>query len=678
MITENPLLAPWAPPYALPPFDRIRTEHFAPALDHALAAHAAEVAALAASSEAPTFANTVLAFDRSGQDLQRILGVFFNLTGSKSDEALQAVERDYAPRVAAHMARFYLDPALFARVDAVHRTRTTAGLDPVQVRLVERIHLDFVLAGARLDEAARKRLQELVEASAEKCTAFGQAVLADEDGSYVLLGSEADLAGLPPGLVGAAAAAAQEHGHPGKWAITLSRSMVEPFLTLSPRRDLRQRVYEAFSSRGERNPDRDTKPLIRQILELRTEQARLHGYRTFADYALVDRMAKTPAAATGLLTQVWQPALAKATAERKLLTDLARATDGVTDLAAWDWRYYADQVRRRDYDLDEGEVKPYFVLDNMVKAMFWCAGRLFGIEFVPVEGVPLYHPDVKLYEVRNTAEGTLQGIFLADNFARPGKRSGAWMSNYREQSAGVVPIVSNNNNFTKPQDGEPALLSFDDVETLFHEFGHGLHGLLSNVPYQGLSGTNVLRDFVELPSQLFEHWAQAPEVLGRFALHAETGKPIPPALVEKVRKARTFNMGWETVQYLGPALLDMALHGLEDPSAFDAARFEEEEGRRLGVPRDIGLRHRLPHFQHLFSGDDYAAGYYVYLWAEVLEADVFQAFEEKGDVFDPGLAARLKSCIYAAGNSVDPAEAFRAFRGRDPQIGALLRQRGLD
>jgi peptidyl-dipeptidase Dcp len=677
MHTDNPLLAPWAPPYELPPFDKIRTEHFAPALDEALAAHVAEVAGLASNPAPATFDNTVLAFDRSGIALQRVLGVFNNLTSSQTDEALQAAEREYAPKVAVHMAQFFLDPALFARVDAVYRVRTSSGLNPVQIRLVERLHLDFVLAGARLDEASRNRLKALVEESAERCTAFGQAVLADEDESFVLLESEADLAGLPADLVGAAAEVAQAHGHPGKWAVNLSRSMVEPFLTLSSRRDLRKKVYEAFSSRGERRADRDTKPIIRQILKLRAEQARLHGYKTFADYALVDRMAKTPAAATGLLAQVWKPALAKANQERQLLADLARKNDGITDLAAWDWRYYADQVRRRDFDLDDAEVKPYFVLDNMVKAMFWCAGRLFGIEFRPVEGAKLYHPDAKLYEVRNTADNSLQGLFLADNFARPGKRSGAWMSNYREQSAGVLPIVSNNNNFTKPAPGEPALLSFDDVETLFHEFGHGLHGLLSQVDYQGLSGTNVLRDFVELPSQLMEHWAQVPEVLAKFALHAQTRQPIPQALVEKIRRARTFNMGWETVQYLGPALLDMALHGLEDPSDFDAARFEAEEGKKLGVPDDIGLRHRLPHFQHLFSADDYAAGYYVYMWAEVLEADVFRAFEEKGDPFDPELAARLKACIYSAGNSVDPSEAFRAFRGRDPQIAALLAQRGL-
>jgi len=676
-MSTNPFLTPWTTPYGLPPFDLIRPEHYGPAFEATMEAHRAEVAALATSTEAPTFENTIAAFDRSGAALSRVALTFFNLTGSATNDELQAVERDWMPRFALHTTAFLLDPALFARVDAVHEARHRSGLSPVQIRLTEKFHLDFVLAGARLDQAGKKRVSEIVEALAVKCTDFSQAVLADEEEAYVLIEDAAGLAGLAPDLVAAAAEAAKAKGHEGRWAITVGRSFVEPFLTSSTRRDLREKVWKAFSARGEMGTGRDTKPVIKEILELRDELARVQGYPTYADYALVNRMAKAPAAVAGLLEAVWTPAVKRAAEEEKLLTDLARKADGLAKLEAWDWLYYADQVKRRDYALDEGEIKPYFAVENMVQAMFWVAGRLFDVDFVEIHGVPLYHPDVRLFEVRRRADGALQGVFLNDNYSRAGKRSGAWMSNYREQSAGVVPIVVNNNNFTPGKPGEPVLISFDDATTLFHEFGHGLHGLLSQVDYQGVSGTNVLRDFVELPSQLFEHWALAPEVLARFALHVETKKPIPADLVAKILKAKTFNMGWETVQYLGPALLDMKVHALTDLKAFDAAAFEAQECARLGVPAVVGLRHRLPHFQHLFSGDGYAAGYYVYLWAEVLEADVFSAFEEKGDVFDPELARRLKATIYAAGNSQDPVAAFRAFRGRDPKIDALLKQRGL-
>jgi len=675
--SSNPLLQPWNTAYGLPPFDRIQTEHFAPAFDAAMAAHRNEIRTLAESAEVPTFSNTIEALDRSGADLQKVSAVFFNLTECLTDEGLQAVERDYGPQVAAHGNAIFLDPLLFARVEAVYEARHRSALSPVQIRLTEKTYLDFVLAGAKLGPQAKARVSQIVETLSQKCTAFGQAVLADEEETFVLIEDEADLAGLAPDLVAAAAEAARVRGQAGKWAITVGRSFVEPFLTQSTRRDLRKKVYQAFSARGELNPLRDTKPLIKEILELRFEMARLQGYDTFADYALVKRMAKTPQAVAELLDRVWPPAVARAAEEESVLGTLARQRDGLDRIEAWDWLYYADQVRIRDYQLDEAEVKPYFSLDNMVAAMFWSAGQLFGIDFVPVETTALYHPDARLYEVRRRSDGGLQGVFLADNFARTGKRSGAWMSNYRDQSAGVVPIVSNNNNFTKGKAGESVLISFDDAATLFHEFGHGLHGLMSQVEYQGLSGTNVLTDFVELPSQLFEHWAQVPEVLERFARHHVTGEPIPAALVEKIRKTRTFNMGWETVQYLGPALLDMKLHSLSDFSDFEAGRFEHEECRRLGLPSVVGLRHRLPHFQHLFAAGGYAAGYYVYLWAEVLEADVFAAFEEKGDPFDSELAQRLLNDIYSAGNTVEPAEAFRRFRGRAPDIAPLLRQRGL-
>ncbi len=669
----NPLLEAWAGPYGLPPFGAFTTADFGPAFDVAMAEHEKEVRAIAQDAAPPDFPGTIEALDRSGQSLRRVASLFFNLCGSRTDEALQAVESEYSPKLAAHFSALLLDQELFSRVDKVHQGRLGSGLSPLQIRLVERTHLNFLLAGARLDEGGRKRMGEIVEELARLSTTFGHYVLADEDEWFLDLG-EAGIAGLPAFLVDGAAEAARAKGRDG-WLITLSRSFVEPFLATSPRRDLRKKVHEAFVSRGEMKDERDTKPVIKGIMRLRSEQARLHGYPNYAEFALRDRMAQRPAAVAELLGKVWKPALEAARAEEARLLELARH-DGLDHVEAWDWRYYAEKIRQRDYRLDDAELKPYFSLDNMLKAMFYTAGRLFGVSFREIEGQTLYHPDARLFEMLDGA-GRLQGIYIADNFARTGKRSGAWMSNYREQSKGILPIVVNNTNFTKGGQGEPTLIGFDDAKTLFHEFGHGLHGLLSDVDYETLSGTNVLRDFVELPSQLFEHWAMAPEVLSNFALHVETGKAIPDELVARIRKARTFNQGWETVQYLGPALLDMALHGLDEVSSLDPARFEAEESAAIGIPGNIGLRHRLPHFQHLFAGNDYAAGYYVYMWAEVLEADVFSAFEEKGDVFDPDLARRLKALVYAAGNSEDPDVLFRKFRGRGPAIEPLLRQRGL-
>jgi len=673
-MSANPLLETWTGPYGLPPFDTVRAEHFGPALDAAMAAHGAEIRAIADSASAPDFRNTILALDESGALLKRVSALFHNLASSRTDAALKAVEAEYSPRLALHYARLLLDPALFARVDAVAAGLGSSDLGSLERRLVERTHLDFTRAGARLAGPARARMEEVAEALAERCTTFGQNVLADEEEWFLELSEESELAGLPAGLVAGAAEAARALGKEGKWCITLARSFVDPFLTFSTRRDLRKKVYEAFVDRGELRADRDTKPLIREILALRAEKAALLGYPTYADFALEDRMAARPRAVMDLLEKVWKPALAKAREEEARLLAFARR-DGLETLEAWDWRHYAEKVRSADYSLDGAEIKAYFGLDDMMKAMFRAAGRLFGLSFVEVKGSALYHEDVRLFEVRD-AGGALKGIYLADNFARPGKRSGAWMSNYRDQSKGVIPIVVNNTNFTKGARGESVRIGLDDLRTLFHEFGHALHGLLSDVDYEGLSGTSTLRDFVELPSQLFEHWALVPAILAEFALHEKTGEAIPEALVARIKKAATFNQGWETLQYLGPALLDMALHGLADPSALDPAAFERDECARLGLPAVVGLRHRLPHFLHLFRGDSYAAGYYVYMWAEVLEADAFAAFEEKGDVFEPALASRLRE-LYAAGNSMEPGALYRRFRGRDPSIEPLLRQRGL-
>ncbi len=668
----NPLLAEWDTPHGLPPFDAIRPGHFPAAFEQALAEHRAEVEAIAARPEPADFANTVAAFDAAGATYKRIERVFGNLCSSATSPELQAVEREFAPRLAAHDAAIYLHGGVFARIDAVHERRHALGLTPEQARLTERIHLDFVRAGARLAPAARARVAAIAERLASLQTAFSQNVLGDESEWKLVLRTEADLAGLPESLRSAARAAGQARGAPDAWVITLSRSLVVPFLTYSERRDLRELAFTAWTRRGELEPGRDNHAAMREILALRAELARLHGYANFADYALVDRMARTPAAVAELLERVWPAARAKAQAERDALQALADARGDGIRIAAWDWRYYAEKLRQSRYALDDAELKPYFALENMVAAAFDCAQRLFGLAFTRRDDLPAYHPDVVSYEVHDRA-GRLVAIFQQDNYARPTKRGGAWMSVLRGQSRGVIPLVLNNNNFAR---GAPTLLSVDDVRTLFHEFGHGLHGMLSSVEYERLGGTQVLRDFVELPSQIFEHWAMEPAVLKRFARHHQTGAAIPDALLDKLARARRFNQGFESVEYTACALVDMALHAA-DPVPADLAAFEREELARLGMPPEIVLRHRLPHFQHLFSSDAYAAGYYVYLWAEVLDADGYQAFAEAGDPFDAATAARLHRHIYASGNSVEPGAAYRAFRGRDAAVEPLLAKRGL-
>ncbi|MGQ9367508.1 M3 family metallopeptidase [Azospirillum sp. ST 5-10] len=673
-MTENPFFETWTTPFGLPPFDRIRPEHFAPAFERGMAEHAAEVEAIAGNPEAPTFANTVEAMERGGRLLNRVSHVFYNLNSSHTDDALEAVAREVAPKLAQHHMRVALNAALFARVDDLFERRAALGLEPDQLRLLEREHLGFVRSGARLDPDAKARMSAVSERLATLHTLFAQNVLHDEKAWQLVL-DEADLAGLPTFARAAAAQAARERGLEGRYVVTLARSSVEPFLTFSARRDLRRTAFEAWTARGGNPGDHDNTPLIREIVALRAEQARLLGYASYADYRLDDTMAKDTGAVAALLQQVWEPAKRKAAAERADLQEAARAEGLNEPIAPWDWRYYAEKVRQAKYELDEAEIKPYFVLENMVQAAFDCAGRLFGVSFVPRTDLPLYHPDVRAYEVRDR-DGAHVGLFLHDNFARAGKRSGAWMSSYRDQESfdgPVAPIIVNNNNFAR---GEPTLLSFDDAETLFHEFGHGLHGLLSRVRYPSQSGTSVRRDFVEFPSQVFEHWLAAPEILRRYARHHETGEPIPEALLRKLLAARTFNQGFATVEYTAAALLDLEFHTRADTQDLDVAAFEAAVLDKIGMPAEIVVRHRPAHFQHLFAGSGYAAGYYAYLWAEVLDADGFAAFTEAGDVFDERLAAGLKA-IYSAGDTRDPMELYAAFRGRAPKIDALLEQRGL-
>jgi len=675
----NPLLESWNTPYSLPPFDRIDTEHYLPAFLHAMHTHRAEVKAIAENGDPPTFDNTIAALDRSGRELGRIERLFFNLTASETSRDLQAIERDVSPQLAAHYSAVSMNSKLFTRIDSVHERRDDLPAESEERRLLERIHLDFVRQGALLSPSAKARYAAIMERLAELTTRFMQNLLADETDYRLPLVDERDFAGLPDYVRAAAREAAEERGVDTAGIVTLSRSLIVPFLTYSDRRDLREQAFKAWTTRGEHDGARDNRPIAREILALRNEQARLHGYDNYADYALVDRMAGTPDAVSRLLAQVWEPAKARAAAERDALQALAKAQGATHAIEPWDWRYYAEKVRKARYRLDDAVLKPYFSLERMLAAAFDTAHRLFGLSFVPRPDIVTYHPDVHVFEVCGADDQPI-GIFLSDNYARPNKRGGAWMNAYRWQSrtAGdTLPIVVNNNNFAKGPSGTPTLLSADDVRTLFHEFGHGLHGLLSQVTYERLSGTHVLRDFVELPSQLFEHWAFEPAVMQRHALHHATGKPIPDELIERLKEARRFNQGFETVEYTACALIDMALHAHPDPAGVDITAFEREELQRIGMPREILPRHRLPHFGHLFGSASYAAGYYVYLWAEVLDADGYDAFLEAGDPFDPAVAERVRRYVYSSGGTLPPAAAYRAFRGRDPRVEPLLAQRGL-
>ena len=675
---QNPLIADFTAAYSLPDFAAIGPEHFRPAFDAALAEHRSEIDALAAEKAAPTFANTIEALEKSGRALEKVANVFFVLAGADTSDALEAVEREVSPLLARHSNALDLNAPLFARIADLHVRRATLGLTPEQARVLDRYHTRFVRAGAGLDQPAQDRLAAINEELATLGTQFGQNVLADEK-AYALILEEGDLSGLPDFARAAAAAAAEERGHKGKYAITLARSSCESFLQFSSRRDLREKVFEAWISRGESGGATDNRAIIAETVKLRGERAKLLGFETFADYRLDDQMAKTPAAARTLLDEVWGRARTKALAERDALQDMIAAEGGNFALAPHDWRYYAEKLRKARYDLDEAEIKPYFQLDKMIEAAFETATRLFGLTFTPAN-VSLYHPDARAWEVKDKT-GAHVALFIGDYFARSSKHSGAWMTSLRDQQkliADTRPVVLNVCNFTKPAPGEPALLSFDDARTLFHEFGHGLHGMLSNVTYPLLSGTSVPSDFVELPSQLYEHWLEVPEILQKYARHARTGEPMPKALLDRLLATRTYGQGFATVEYTACALVDLDLHGRENDAPLDVGAFERLDLARLQMPAEIVMRHRLPHFQHLFSGDGYAAGYYSYMWSEVLDADAFEAFEETGNAFDPATAQRLRDFIYGAGNLRDPAEAYKAFRGRLPAVDALLKKRGLN
>ncbi|HEY8948368.1 MAG TPA: M3 family metallopeptidase [Rhizomicrobium sp.] len=673
-MSTNPFFENWNTPFATPPFARIRPKHFRPAYDRAFAEHAREIAEIATNLAEPSLENTIVALEKSGRMLSRIDLVFFNLASSDTNDELQSIERDLAPLHARHWNAIHLNGDLFRRIDSVFSKRDALGLDAEETRVLERYHLDFQRAGANLQAAARARYAQIGERLAELGAAFGQNVLADEQ-AFVLPLEESDLDGLPDFARDAASGVAKERGIPAPYAITTSRSSAEPFLQFSERRDLREKVFKALSDRGDRANAHDNKSLIAEVVKLRAEKAKLLGYATFADYRLDDTMAKTPDSARILLDQVWTAARARALEERDDLQSVVAEEGNNFPLAAWDWRYYAEKLRKERYDFDEAEIIPYLQLDKMIAAAFDTAHRLFGLDFKERKDVPVYHPDVRVWEV--TRAGEHVGLFYGDYFARPSKRGGAWMSSFRDQEnvdGRVTPIIINTCNFPK---SDPALLNFDDARTLFHEFGHALHGLLSNVHFPRLAGTNVARDFVELPSQLFEHWLEEPAVLEKFAVHVETGEPMPKALLEKLNAARNFNQGFETVEFLGSAFIDLDFHALENPETIDISMFEKKSLARIGMPEEIAMRHRPTHFLHIFDGDGYSAGYYSYMWAEVLDADGFQAFKEAGNAFDPETAKRLHDFVYSAGGTRDYAEAYRLFRGRDPKIDALLEGRGL-
>jgi peptidyl-dipeptidase Dcp len=671
---ENPLLSAWNAPFGVPPLDAIEPGHFQPAFARALAEHSAEIATIAAGAAAPDFENTVAALERSGKLLARVTNVFYVLAGAHTSEAIQAIERDLAPMLSRHWNEIHLNEKLFARLAALHARRDTLGLTPEQARVLERYHALYRRAGAGLDAVAKQRLKDISAQLATLGTTFSQNVLADEQ-SYTMELGEDDLTGLPDFARAAARGAAQERGLQGH-VVTLGRSSVEPFLQFSERRDLREKAFRAWIARGDKEGATDNNPVITELTELRDERARLLGYPSFAHYKLDDTMAKTPEAVSGLLDTVWAPARRRVSQERDALQELAAAEGGNFRLAPWDWRYYAEKLRKVRYDLDESEIKPYLRLENIIEAAFYTANRLFGLSFTPRQDVPVYHPDVRVWDVSGP-DGKHVGVFFGDYFARASKRSGAWMTNLREQDkldGEVRPLVLNVMNFNKGAEGAPTLLSFDDARTLFHEFGHGLHGLLSDVTYPMISGTGVLHDFVELPSQLYEHWLDRPEILTRFAKHYQTGAVMPQALMDRLIQSRTFNQGYTTAEYLGSSYVDLDFHS---GGAKDAHEVEMATRRRMQMPHEVVLRHRPPHFQHIFSGDSYAAGYYSYLWSEVLDADAFNAFVEAGDVFDPAVARRLRDHVYAAGGARDPSEAYTAFRGRMPTVDALLKRRGL-
>lgn len=675
-MTANPFFADWTTPFGLPPFEAITPDHISPAFEAGLEAHRKDIAAIASDVAPATFANTIEALERSGKLLRKVGRVFWNLSGADTNSALQAIEREMSPKLAAHYASVYMNGDLFKRVDAL--ISNGEKLTEEQRRVLELVHKDFVRSGARLSEAQKARMAQIVERLAALSTQFGQNVLKDEADFVLELGDD-DVAGLSEALKASAARTAKERGLSCAYAITLSRSHVEPFLESSTRRDLREAVFSGFTSRGANGGATDNHVIIEEIVALRAERAHLLGYETYAHFKLDNTMAKTPESVRKLLDDVWGKGRARAMRELGEMQEIADEEGANFKVAAHDWRYYAERLREKKFAVDDTEAKNYFVLDDVRKAAFDVAGKLFGLTFEEVSGLNLYHPDVRAFEAKD-ASGRHVALFIADDFARSSKRSGAWMSAFRSQEkldGDVRPIIVNVLNVAKPGPGETALLSIDEARTLFHEFGHALHGMLSDVVYSRIAGTSVSSDFVELPSQLYEHWLTQPQVLRAFARHVRTGETIPEDLLQRILAMRTFNQGFATVEYCSSAYIDLDFHALKHPAKADARAFTADRLKAIGMPGEIAMRHATAHFSHVFSGEGYAAGYYSYLWSEVLDADAFDAFAETGDIFNKDVAKRLHDFIYAAGGRREPDDAYIAFRGRLPNADALLKKRGL-
>src|SRR5437588_156052 len=675
----NPLLGEWAGPYGgVPPFDKVQVALFKPALEAAMAENLKEIDNIARVRSAPTFENTIVALEKAGHTMVRVTTVYGIWSSTMSNAEFQAVQREMAPKLAAFNDQITQNEQLFKRIETVYNSPEKKQLNAEQRRLAWLYYTNFVRSGAKLDAKAKARLTEINQQLATLFTKFSNNVLFEEDNQFVTLKSEDELKGLPQSVRDAEAASAVTRKQPGTWVIMNTRSSVEPFLTYSDRRDLREKVWRMFIMRGDNGGEHDNNATISQILQFRAERAKLLGYQTHAHWRLQNAMAKTPERAMDLMMAVWKPAVARVHEEVADMQAFVGKEGSTFQIAPWDYRYYMEKVRKAKYDLDQNEVKPYLQLDKLVEAIHWVAGELFNFKFTPATGVPVAHPDIHVWEVADKTTGKHIGLWYFDPYARAGKRSGAWMNAYRSQervNSEITTIVSNNANFVKGKPGEPLLISWDDATTMFHEFGHALHGLNSDVTYPSLSGTAVARDYVEFPSQLMEHWLATPAVLQKFAVHYQTGKPIPQALVDKINRSKTFNQGFATVEYLAAAILDMKLHLLGDKK-IEPRAFEKEALAEIGMPREIVLRHRLPHFLHVFSSDAYSAGYYSYLWADVITADSFGAFTEAGGPYDKKVAERLRKSIFSVGNTIDPAEAYRNFRGRDPKVEALMKKRG--
>jgi len=673
----DPMLDPWTGAHGgFPPFDRIAPDLIKPALMKGMELNRAEIEAIAANPEAPTFENTLAAMEDAGRAMDRASSIFNIYTSVLNDKQMQAIDAEMSPVLSAFYDDITQNEALFARIKAVYEGRESAGLTTEQQRLAETVYKNFVRRGAALNATDKARMKAINQTLAGLYTKFGQNVLADEEEDALVLESEADLAGLSPSLIEGYRTSAEGRGMAGKWAVANTRSSMEPFLTYSTRRDLREKGWRMWTRRGDKGGATDNKQVIRDILKLRAERAKLLGFASHAHWATDNNMAGSPDAAMALMMQVWAPAAARAREEIADMQKVADAEGAGIAIEAWDYRFYAEKVRKAKYDVDDNEVKPYLQLGKLVEGMFWASGELFGLSYTKVEDVPVYHPDVTVHEV--TREGSRVGLFYFDPYARGGKNSGAWMNAYRTQErfrGETTPIVSNNSNFVKAGAGQPILISWDDASTLFHEFGHALHGLNSSVTYPTLAGTAVKRDFVEFPSQINEHWLPTPEVLSRFAVHAETGAAMPEALVKKIEAAKNFNQGFATVEYLASAIYDMKIHLASASAEIDPEEFEKSALDEIGLPKEIVMRHRPTAFGHIFSGDGYSAGYYVYLWADALTADAWELFAEKG-AYDKATARSFLDNVLSAGNAIAPDEAFRRFRGRDVDTGALMRKRG--